>query len=291
MRRISFWICVSLISICTVPLPAQRGGGAGGAGRGLGGPSGVGGGVANPQLQQPAPHSRNGNVAGRAQGPGHTGGGLSVTQNTHLSSRLQPLLPAGMTMEAAAAGFKNEGQFLAAVHAAHNLDIPFDQLKTQMTGNNGMPLGKAVQKLRPELDSNTAKESVKLADRQAERDLRQASAGNKPEPFVTRLTGDTQLSSRLTTLLPPGMTLAEAAAGFKNQGQFIASLHVANNLNIPFLEIKDRVTAGESLGSAIHALKPEVDVNAAEKAAASAEAQARDDQAGKPGSAPPADAK
>jgi hypothetical protein len=34
------------------------------------------------------------------------------------------------------------------------------------------------------------------------------------------------------------MTLDRASAGFKNQGQFIAALHVSQNLNIPFSDLK-----------------------------------------------------
>src|SRR5260370_27662871 len=58
----------------------------------------------------------------------HTPGQL-LTQNTQLSSKLSSLLPAGTDLQAAAAGFRNLGQFVAAVHVAHNLDIPFHQLK------------------------------------------------------------------------------------------------------------------------------------------------------------------
>jgi hypothetical protein len=34
------------------------------------------------------------------------------------------------------------------------------------------------------------------------------------------------------------MTLNQASEGFKNQGQFIAALHVSQNLNIPFKDLK-----------------------------------------------------
>jgi TPP-dependent 2-oxoacid decarboxylase len=188
------------------------------------------------------------------------------------------LLPSGTTLPAAAGGFENEGQFIAALHIAHNLNIPFDQLKSQMTGKNEMSLGKAIQKLRPDVDSKTLKDNVKLADRQAERDIQQASSGTKQNRFVSRLTSDTNLSARLTALLPSGTTLSDAATGFKNEGQFIASLHAAKNLNIPFAELKDRVTAGESLGAAIHELKPNLDAKSSDSAAVEAEGQAKNDK-------------
>jgi len=223
-----------------------------------------------------------GSLGAKGNGPVGKGIGQSanaatgVTQNPQLSGRLQSLLPPGTTLSAAAAGFQNEGLFIAAVHVSHNLNIPFDQLKSQMTGTNPVSLGKAIQNLQPNLSSNTVKDNVKLADRQAQRDIQQTASGNKPEQFVSRLTSNTNLSTRLTAMLPPGTTLTDAATGFKNEGQFIATLHAANNLNIPFAELKDRVTAGESLGAAIHDLKPSVDTQASASAAAAAEAQSKD---------------
>jgi hypothetical protein len=279
MQRNRLWIYTGLIAALAVPLAAQRGGGGGAGGPGLGHATGAVTGTVNGTAHDQGSLGARGNGAGLGRGLGQSAdGGLGVTQNTQLSGRLQTLLPSGTTLPAAAAGFENEGQFLAALHVAHNLNIPFDRLKAQMTGKNEMSLGKAIQKLRPDVDGKAAKDSVKLADRQAERDLQQASSGNKQDRFVSRLTSDTNLSARLTALLPPGTTLANAAAGFKNEGQFIAALHVAKNLDIPFAELKDRVTAGESLGAAIHELKPGVDAKAAESAAADADAQAKNDR-------------
>ena len=59
-----------------------------------------------------------------------------------LSQRLQGMLPAGMTVDQAADGFKNLGQFVAAVNVSKNLGIPFDQLKAQVTGPSPKSLGK-----------------------------------------------------------------------------------------------------------------------------------------------------
>ncbi len=52
-----------------------------------------------------------------------------LTQNTQLSSKLSGLLPTGTDLQTAATGYRNLGQFVAAVHVSHNLDIPFAQLK------------------------------------------------------------------------------------------------------------------------------------------------------------------
>ena len=100
----------------------------------------------------------------------------------------------------------------------------------------------------------------------------------KQDRFVARIASDTKLAARLTALLPPGMTLANAAAGFKNEGQFIVMMHVAKNLNIPFIELKDRMTAGESLGAAIHNLKPDLDAKTVESATVTADEQSKNDR-------------
>ncbi len=66
------------------------------------------------------------------------------------------------------------------------------------------------------------------------------------------------LSSKLRGLLPPGTNVQDAARGFKNLGQFVAAVHVSNNLRIPFNDVKSKMLSGESLGNAIHDLKPDV---------------------------------
>src|SRR5437870_2271339 len=49
-------------------------------------------------------------------------------------SRIQSLLPKGTDLTTAESGFKNRGQFIAALHVCKNLNISFDQLKAKMTG-------------------------------------------------------------------------------------------------------------------------------------------------------------
>jgi Sec-independent protein translocase protein TatA len=175
----------------------------------------------------------------------------------------------------AAAGFRNEGQFVAALHVAHNLNIPFDQLKAKITGSDPVSLGKAIQELRPNLDDKAVKSNTKLADRQAERDLEQSESAGTPDRIATRIASNNALASRLETLLPKGATLQSAAAGFKNEGQFIATLEGAKTLNLSFADLKDRVTAGQSLGQAIHALRPNLTEEASDNAAIQAEEQAK----------------
>ena len=71
-----------------------------------------------------------------------------LTKNTNLASKLQSRLPAGTDLMKAADGFRNLGQFVAAVNVSNNLDIPFTRLKTQMVEEN-LSLGQAIQKLKP----------------------------------------------------------------------------------------------------------------------------------------------
>jgi len=263
-----------------VPLWAQHGQG-GGVGRVAGSVTGAATGAVSSTVSQPAGKSaNNGNSGDHGANVGRGVGSstdvsLRVSQNTGLSTELQPLLPAGTTLTGAAAGFRNEGQFVAALHVAHNLNIPFDQLKAKMTGSDPVSLGKAIQELRPTLDEKAIKSNTKLADRQADRDLEQSESAGKSASFVARITSDTALASRLQALLPQGATLQSAAAGFKNEGQFIATLEASKNLNLSFADLKDRVTAGQSLGEAIHVLKPNLTEQASGDAAIQAEQQAK----------------
>jgi hypothetical protein len=93
-------------------------------------------------------------------------------------SKIQSLLPPGTDLKTAESGFKNHGQFIAALHVSKNLNIPFDQLKTKMTGvgttsstvqtsSTSMSLGKAIHTLRPDISANQANEEAKRAERQA----------------------------------------------------------------------------------------------------------------------------
>lgn len=97
-----------------------------------------------------------------------------LANNTSLSTRLQALLPPNTTLADAAQGFKNQGQFIAALHVSHNLNIPFDQLKMEMTGPDHDSLGKAIRDLRPDLNTKTAGNNVKLAQNQAKTDVEES---------------------------------------------------------------------------------------------------------------------
>jgi hypothetical protein len=57
-------------------------------------------------------------------------------------------------------------------------------------------------------------------------------------------------------MLPTGMTLEQATAGFKNQGQFIAALNASKNNGVKFVDLQKAMTVdGLSLGQAVKQLK------------------------------------
>ena len=112
---------------------------------------------------------------------------LNASQNAALSSQLTPLLAASSSMTAAAAGFHDDREFITAAHAAHNLNIPFDRVKAETTGRKSMSLDAAVRKLRPDLDSKAAKESVSLAQKQTARDIARASAAGTKDKVASRV--------------------------------------------------------------------------------------------------------
>jgi hypothetical protein len=98
--------------------------------------------------------------------------------DTKFHARMVSLLPQGMDLKTAESGFKNHGQFIAALHVSNNLMIPFDQLKAKMTGvsvnaagqttnSTPMSLGKAIQELRPNLTGSQASQQAQRAEKQA----------------------------------------------------------------------------------------------------------------------------
>jgi hypothetical protein len=69
----------------------------------------------------------------------------------------------------------------------------------------------------------------------------------------------TELASRLQKLLPTGMALEKAASGFKNLGQFVYTVYLSHNLEIPFDQLKAKVLGGSALWKAVQELRPGVD--------------------------------
>lgn len=182
MKRFTTFLTASavLLFLSALPVSAQHGGGGGGAGMGHGGGMGqgssMGGGSSTSHGNDMG--SRGGNTS-MGKGESSTGASSSsptrlLSSNTKLASSLQTrlgsLLPSGMTLTEAASGFRNLGQFIAAVHVSHNLDIPFSDLKSKMT--SGDSLGKAIHALKP--DAN-AKAETKKANAETKDDLKQSN--------------------------------------------------------------------------------------------------------------------
>jgi hypothetical protein len=91
-----------------------------------------------------------------------------IDRNPRFASRMRDLIPSGTSAREAISGFKNEGQFLAALHASKNLNIPFDELKGKVTGDGSVPLGEAIHSLRPDLSDSAIRDAIRGAEREAE---------------------------------------------------------------------------------------------------------------------------
>jgi hypothetical protein len=101
-----------------------------------------------------------------------------IERNPALSAKVASLLPRGTNLKTAASGFKNEGQFIAALHVSKNLNIPFNDLKAKMTGPNAMSLGQAIRALKPNM-------TKKDAEKEADKAEKQAKVTEKAKPTVT----------------------------------------------------------------------------------------------------------
>lgn len=179
------WMLISLLGLplalasSTARLNAQHGHGGGlsptGSGHDLG-PSG-------------APGRADANDAGGGPARAHSGSSVAAStnpggvldHNSHLATKLETLLgiaspgtPGALTsLKGDTSGFKNFGQFVAAVHVSHNLGIPFSELQAKMTGSNAVSLGKAIQELKPQAN---AKDEAKKATTQADNDVKDTSS-------------------------------------------------------------------------------------------------------------------
>jgi hypothetical protein len=95
------------------------------------------------------------------------------------------------------------------------------------------------------------------------------SSGKAASEILAR---NTKLSSKIKSLT--GVDAQTACAGFKNLGQCVAAAHVSKNLGISFMDLKTKMSGGDSLGKAIQALDPQADAKTATK---KANKQAKDD--------------
>jgi hypothetical protein len=160
---------VAVLYLVQLKTIAQHGHGGGG---GMGHAGANGQSEMNTQQSNPSNRSTNsGSQKSADQSASQKNVRDNLAQNTQLSTKMQGLLPSGTNLQQASAGFKNMGQFVSAVHVSHNLNIPFDQLKTKMTGDHSLSLGKAIHELKPDVD---AKAEAKKAEHQASQDLKES---------------------------------------------------------------------------------------------------------------------
>src|SRR5207249_12117716 len=108
---------------------------------------------------------------GPASSTGRPTAADQLTRNTNLLSRLKTLFPDGTDLPKEAGSFRNLGQFVAAAHASHNLDIPWADLKAKVTGDHPVSLGKAIEDLKPEANAKT---EAGKAEKEADTDVKEA---------------------------------------------------------------------------------------------------------------------
>ncbi len=123
----------------------------------------VGGGMPGKMPGATPGHVDTGHGSDRRSGPQREGRSISdqLAKNAKLSS-------AGTDAQQACAGFMNLGSCVAAAHVSKNLGIPFDTLRSKVTGSSAVGLGRAIHELRPDTDATSA---AQAATRQAIADL------------------------------------------------------------------------------------------------------------------------
>jgi hypothetical protein len=164
-------IVILFLSIGVTNVAQDRGQGRGPAG---GPPAGVG----NTSIEHGSGHGQANKPTEPNQSANSTKArndvAAKLSADSKLASKLQGMLPAGMNVNDAANGFKNFGQFVAAVHLSKNQSIPFDQLKGAIVTNN-KSLAEAAHELKPELSTEAAKNEAKKAEEQAKEDQKTIS--------------------------------------------------------------------------------------------------------------------
>jgi hypothetical protein len=137
-----------------------------------------------------------------------------IASKPNLSTKINGMLPIDpvtgvkMTLDAASMGFKNQGQFIAALHVSQNLGISFTELKSHMVtvtpGVAGQPatatqtgsLGQAIQASKKTANVTT---EVERAEAQASADLQSVNSTS-----TATTSGSTQTKKKNTT--PPPTT-------------------------------------------------------------------------------------
>jgi len=116
--------------------------------------------------------------------------------------------------------------------------------------SNTQPPASSEQSMPPEGSSRSSRQDVPPGQPAPDPE---SAAAEPPAQGVTQ-------NSRLAALVPSDMSATEACEGFKSMTECAAALHAAQNVGIPFKDLKTKMTGGEKLGAAIHDLKPGADV-------------------------------
>ena len=145
----------------------------------------------NPHSTGTSTTTKSGTTATGTSPTTTTGTGTTVTltpvqqklqKNTNLADKLRTRLPANTDLMDAAKGFRNLGQFVAAVNVSNNLGLDFTQLKTRMV-DDGMSLGQAIQKEKKTVDIDT---EVHRAETEADSMIKSSGTSTAtPQPFPT----------------------------------------------------------------------------------------------------------
>ncbi len=254
---------VSLIGCGLLALPASaqllgKGAVGGGVGGGIvGGASSMGAGAG---AGATSVTSASGAVTSRTAGQAGAGTEMSgsamgqLQSNTHLYARAQSMLPAGASVESAAAGFRSQSDFFAAAKASQNLKIPFDQLKGNIKGTGSASLEAAIRKSRPDLSKADVKSNVQLAQSQAADEM----AAARVEEQLSAKAG---LAARAQGMLPARADMSTAVYGFHDAHDFVMAEHISQNMHIPFDQLKAGVSGQEhaQFQSAVGRLRPDMD--------------------------------
>jgi len=108
-----------------------------------------------------------------------------ISAKPQLDARITTLLPKDMTLNQASQGFKNQGQFIAALHVSRNLGCDcFKQLQTDMTQKN-MSLGQAIQDVNKTANATT---EAHRGETEADADLKAATTSTSTNPTKKKAT-------------------------------------------------------------------------------------------------------
>jgi predicted S18 family serine protease len=123
-----------------------------------------------------------------------------LQKNTKLAEKLESRLPKGTDLMEAADGFRNLGQFVAAVNVSNNLGLDFEKLKTAMI-DDGKSLGQAIQTVKKDVDSPT------LVAQRAETDAQTLIQQTEKQPTTTTTTTTSTTTTKTKSKDKPKRTL------------------------------------------------------------------------------------